>query len=479
MRSKNLIAAALSGLALCAAATETASADSISYIKNGNVWLSTPDGSRQFQVTDTGGYSSASQADNGTIVALKGQRIHKLDRLGNVQADISTAVSDGTDDTKQWGVSHFVGPYDLDLSPDGTKVSYNWHWQHWTNFGSSYYYHYLRQGVGVSHLDHTTGWDELGYQTGWLDAAWYDNDTLTYGYKASSGMVDIAVNEIGRQNTGSQNWFKSDVGSLLNMRAPAVSPDKRLVAVVGDSGGPNPYGPGEQLWTVVTNGEAPAAPAGFCNGYFGADGGKFSSPTFSPDSGSLAWAEGNGVWVAGAQTDCQGGDASANGRLVIPGGKDPDWSKADVPTGRPVVQQPGGGGGSTGDSKTSTTTTVVPAPKPTPIVAPRIDKASEDRATSPSSKPAATVSLTCRRACSVTGKVVAPKALARQLKLGGAALATGKAKRSAKGSVRLELQLTAKGRAAAAKLKGRKLTLRVTIKEGGKTRRLTQKVALG
>jgi hypothetical protein len=39
-------------------AAETASADSISYVKDGNVWLSTPDGSRQFQVTESGGYSS-------------------------------------------------------------------------------------------------------------------------------------------------------------------------------------------------------------------------------------------------------------------------------------------------------------------------------------------------------------------------------------------------------------------------------------
>ena len=477
MRSKNLIAAALSGLALCAVGAETASADSISYIKDGNVWLSTPDGSRQFQVTDTGGYSSASQADNGTIVALKGQRIHKLDRLGNVQADITTAVSDGTDDSNQWGTSHFVGPYELDLSPDGSKVSYNFHWQHWTNFGSSYSYHYLRQGVGVSHVDRTTSWDDLGYQTGWLDGTWYDNDTLAYGYKANSGMVDIAVNDVGRQNTGSQNWFKSDAGTLLTMRSPAVSTDKSRIAVVGDSAGGNPFGPGEQLWTVAGNGEAPRQPAGFCNGYFGPDGGKFTSPTFSPDSRSLAWGEGNGIWVAGGQQECVGGEASRNGRLVIPGGKDPDWSAADVPTGRPVAQQPGG---TDGDTKTTATPAPAHVTTPTLTTTPQKSRVTKEGSTDgKASRSALTVAFPCKRACSVIGKVVAPKSLAKKLKLGGAALATGKAKRTNKGSVTLELELTAKGRAAAARLKGRKLTLRVTIKEGGKTRRLTRKVTLG
>ena len=473
MRSKNLIAAALSGLALCAAGAEAASADSISYIKDGNVWLSTPDGSRQFQVTDTGGYSSASQADNGTIVALKGQRIHKLDRLGNVQADITTAVSDGTDDVTAPYVTNFRGPHEVDISPDWTKVAYNFHWQYWNTWLSR---HQLRQGVGVSAVDRATSWSEMGYQTGWLESAWYDGDTLVYGYPDTL-MTDIAVNDIGRQNTGSVNWFKSDAGTLSTMRSPAVRSDRGQIAFVGDSAGGNPYGPGEQLWTATTSREAPAAPDGFCNGYIGPDGGKFLSPTFSPDGGSLAWGEGNGIYVAGGQKTCGGGE---NARLVIPGGKDPDWSAADVPAGRPQVPQPGGGstgGGETGGGKT---TTPLPVPTTPAVDAPKGTGTTSGRSSNPTGRqPAATVSFPCKRACSVTGKVVAPKALARRLKLGSAALATGKARRSAKGRVKLELALTPKGRAAVAKLKGQKLTLRVTIKEGGKTRRLTKKVVLG
>ncbi len=65
-------------------ARAAASADSIAYIKDGNVWPTTPDGARQYQVTTTGGYSDVSQADDGTMIALNGVRLHKLARDGTV-----------------------------------------------------------------------------------------------------------------------------------------------------------------------------------------------------------------------------------------------------------------------------------------------------------------------------------------------------------------------------------------------------------
>jgi len=75
--------AALIALAVAAPA---ASADSIAYVKNGDIWLSTSDGSRQYRVTTTGGYSDVSQADNGTMIGLHGVRLHRLDRQGRVLA---------------------------------------------------------------------------------------------------------------------------------------------------------------------------------------------------------------------------------------------------------------------------------------------------------------------------------------------------------------------------------------------------------
>ena len=81
------LAAMIAMLAFGAAA---ASADSIVYIKNNDVWLAEPDGSNETQVTDDGTagdpYYSPSQANDGTILALKGDDInaqfHRLNQDG-------------------------------------------------------------------------------------------------------------------------------------------------------------------------------------------------------------------------------------------------------------------------------------------------------------------------------------------------------------------------------------------------------------
>ena len=82
--TKRLIAAvALAALAVAPAAggapaSETAvgaasaGAGSILYLKGGKLWVAGPDGSAKRQVPHPGSFSSASQADNGTIVAQRG-----------------------------------------------------------------------------------------------------------------------------------------------------------------------------------------------------------------------------------------------------------------------------------------------------------------------------------------------------------------------------------------------------------------------
>ena len=77
-----LVAAGVALVAAAALAAPAAQADSIAYVKGGDVWLSTSDGERQFQVTSTGAYQDVSQADDGTMIALSGVRLHKLDRHG-------------------------------------------------------------------------------------------------------------------------------------------------------------------------------------------------------------------------------------------------------------------------------------------------------------------------------------------------------------------------------------------------------------
>ncbi|MBA2642926.1 MAG: hypothetical protein H0U82_08375 [Actinobacteria bacterium] len=71
-----LLAAAASALVVLAASHAAGPADSIVFIKSHNVWLAKADGSGQVRLTRDGTaaspYYSPTQADNGTIVALRG-----------------------------------------------------------------------------------------------------------------------------------------------------------------------------------------------------------------------------------------------------------------------------------------------------------------------------------------------------------------------------------------------------------------------
>src|SRR3954453_5407578 len=109
--------------ALTLAIVPAAHAAPIPYVKDGDIWLTTPDGARQVRVTNDGGYSFASQADDGTLIGLHGQRLRRLDRAGTLLADFTTPVSDVPADAAFTS----LGPIDPQISPDGTKVAYGYH----------------------------------------------------------------------------------------------------------------------------------------------------------------------------------------------------------------------------------------------------------------------------------------------------------------------------------------------------------------
>jgi hypothetical protein len=96
------------------------------------------------------------------------------------------------------------------------------------------------------------------------------------------------------------------------MRSPAVSPDKSRVAIVADSSGTNPYGPGEQLWTGLERRRgAGAAEPGSATATTTPAAASSSRPAFSPDGRSLTWEEGDGIYTAGGQDKCGAGDAGS------------------------------------------------------------------------------------------------------------------------------------------------------------------------
>src|SRR3954452_10703691 len=207
MDTKLKIAALAAAASLAVAAP--AMADSIAYVKDGNVWLSTTDGSRQYQVTTGGGYSDVTQADDGTMVALTGVRLHKLDRQGNVLADFDTPVSD----TRPPGAKAFYGPFDPAISPDGTKLAYTYYYagvsQDETCFPPQCATIQYEGGTGYSYIDRQTAWDEpgLGKHSGWLFPSWIDDQNTLLTHATHFPNKEVVLDEVGDGPSLLRDWF--------------------------------------------------------------------------------------------------------------------------------------------------------------------------------------------------------------------------------------------------------------------------------
>src|SRR4051794_6090811 len=141
------IAAAAAAAAL--AAVPVAHASSITYAKGNDIWISTPDGSKQVQVTGGGtAYAEPSQADDGTIVALGDDNaIYRISQSGTVlSGPVLTWL-------KYYGGQGFSGPYAAKVSPDGSKVAFTFfHTQLVSDGGSGF----PELGTSYSYSDRTT-----------------------------------------------------------------------------------------------------------------------------------------------------------------------------------------------------------------------------------------------------------------------------------------------------------------------------------
>jgi hypothetical protein len=350
-RTVTFLAVAVACLIVAAPAT----ADSISYIKDGNVWLSTADGARQFQVTQSGIYSYASQADDGTILAMTGQRLHRLSRSGQVLADFDTPVSDGTSTEG----SYFSGPFEPEISPDGTKVVYEYAWKLYDPTDPNCRPPFcvgtrIEVGVAYSHANRQTAWDEAGFgrQSGWVDPSWIDNGhTLLSDKAVRYGNLNAFVDTMGDGPTTHRQWFEDD-GSWY-LRDGEMTRQQTKLAFVGT----RPKSTGEdlteddQIRIYRMNGPAPRTtgdPSNLpepCYTYSDPKG-QYESPSWSPDGSRIAFTDtGQGyanpeIYVADVpdlSAGCQ--IPSEAGKVVIPGGRYPDWGPADVP-GNPVTPPP-------------------------------------------------------------------------------------------------------------------------------------------
>ncbi len=368
MRARAALGLACAALAVGAA---PAMADSIAYIKDGNVWLATPDGSRQQQVTRTGGYSYVSQADTGVMIALApGERLHKLSRTGEVLADFTTMVSDGA--PQSGPVTKFHGPFTPEISPDGTKVAFEWFNDDYSNepgcsetSSPPCFVYTQSQGVAISHADRHTGPEDFGLLTGWIFPHWMANDVLLRSFSGATMNDDAVFTNVGpgKGDDELDPWFYDEEQGY---GVDDVELSRDLETVVGVAGQSDeklrvyrtvmhPFGAPDWNHRPFHQGNTPVAER--CAELTDPAGGKFETPSLSPDGRGLAYATADGIRVVGLP-DLAGGcpGLAGPGTLVLPGAKHPDWGPAGIPAaeafqpGEPNAPAPGPGakGGSGG-----------------------------------------------------------------------------------------------------------------------------------
>ncbi|MBO9531707.1 MAG: hypothetical protein J7513_01910 [Solirubrobacteraceae bacterium] len=331
MQTNRILTALLAAGAASAALAGPAHADSIAYLRGGDIWLTTTDGARQFQVTSGTAYSHVSQADDGTILGTSGGDLVRMDRFGAVLSSISTPVS-----TAGSSLFTFRGPFDADLSPNGRTIAYGWWSQGWQNNSSGAIDYEEHNGHGFTKSDALTGFTDAGYKyaKSWDAPEWIDDSTVLVTNGPGYPSDPFAVETLGSGDP--QGWF-TDPDNMHPLDG-TISRNKRLIAAV--------VGPGRQGVSVYRDWDAQVkGNVSKCFTYSaGANDGTpaYESPTFNAGGTVLAFSDGHDLMAApigDTSTTCPDGQEA---KTIVSGATSPDWGPADVPTSRPASVPLGG-----------------------------------------------------------------------------------------------------------------------------------------
>lgn len=269
---------------MAAATAPSALADSIVYEKGGDVWLAKPSGSGQRQLTTAGGYGRPSQADDGTIVATKDAVLHRLSRSGQL--------------LNQAGDDDYGGKIFTDFSPDWALVSYGF-FANGPILTGPY--------AAVSHSTRPTEKEEIDAPLkGYLNPSWLDSSRILLF--PQSLIVDVQIWPIPGNV---QDWFTDPDFDLGGGEV-----DRAMTRFAATADG------GTSIVIYRLPAPPPALPERRCQ--VTGPAGTFFRPSWSPDGGTLAWQEDDGIHTLRIDLDTCQGESS----LVIPGGKHPDWGPA-------------------------------------------------------------------------------------------------------------------------------------------------------
>jgi WD40 repeat protein len=314
-------------------ADDAASGGSILYRKGGSLWVVSPSGSGKQRIKNSKGLSNPSQDDRGRVVGQKGILLYRLSRRGKrLNKPITTAFRTSPI------VPAFKGPFFPEVSPDGKKIAYTY------SFTESHYdpgcqcvsnapslnTAYTYSNRFVEDPDRTFGHMRFYYRGSWMGSQSFLATTPNL-YDYGGNVLDtVAVDPLGGGADSYQHWFTecTECSSIQTLEkypldeAELTRKRDKAVFVAGDL---NATQAGSMLFVYPLAQPPTAIPSHFCR--ITGPNGKFTSPTWSPDGKSLAWADRSGIWV-GTLGNLAGDNCEVSKRLVLRGGSAPDWGPA-------------------------------------------------------------------------------------------------------------------------------------------------------
>jgi hypothetical protein len=325
-------------LLLALALAAPAAADSLVYVKDSNVWSARPDGSEQRRLTSDGipqdPYSSPTQADDGTIVAVRGTRLYKLDSQGRLLGKLNSLLTDKP------GSIGAVGPFDARISPDGrTIASWLGIMGGWYDYATNIYYNDPQSAVVFQDAGdgHPVGSTMFFEEPSWLA----DSKRVLLWDSMNGGVPQVYQGQAGANHNDMTGWFHDydtqDDGTWFPLGAGEVNrASNRLAALrAGGTMGQGYFARGTHNGIVIfdVNG-FDTAPTRWPCWINDDNGGELTPPSWGPDGDSLAYSAPDGIWVVKLDGSCD----RATLKLVIPGGREPDWGPAQPAqgTGQPA-----------------------------------------------------------------------------------------------------------------------------------------------
>ena len=307
-------------------AATLAASGSIAYTDHDDVWLASPDGARRVQVTHRGGYSFASQADDGTIVALRSQRLERMDRGGTLRgAPVPLWLGAGE--------GMFTGPFFPQVSPDGALVAYGFGHQQ-TSCDPVGCTGEVQLGTAYTRVDAYTPPESLGNIREWTRPSWLQSGE-TLQFSPGSGYISESTPNVIRHRPGQPGAGDEDVAHAGRVLDDPAAPyiDFGAMTRAGDklaaAEGTPPAATRIRFYRV--EGDAVTYRCELT-------GERYDALSWAPDGSALAYEAGGSISVVPVG-DLTSGCAGTPVRIAS--GQAPSWGPAPMPAALAAHPVPG------------------------------------------------------------------------------------------------------------------------------------------